>query len=341
MYTDWQSLGEVQYRKWEVYHELEWGIEDLDACIIAGAQYGGPVAVVRDESKLVQAEETLTPTLRIFSSSSQLLAEIPWTYHGLVGMGWTDQECLCCGFVKGDVLVFDLHGNPINSLNVLADMAGLNLHTVLEVRVWGDGIVALCDDMQIYGANGIHTKFPRIYILGTKTNSVVVVDENGAEDQQLQGRLPSAITMMAVAPNGRFLACFTATGILTVMSTSFTTKVLDFDTSTANRPLALLWCGEDCVVLHWRGLGLLLVGPFGDWVRFPYQESLALVPEADCCRVFTPHSCELLQRVPASTEAISKIGSTDPAAMLYDAAEAFEDGDPKADEGLQEMALAG
>ena len=72
---------------------------------------------------------------------------------------------------------------------------------------------------------------------------------------------------MAVAPNGRFLACFTASGILTVMSTSFTTKVLDFDTNTDSRPLSMGWCGEDAVALHWRHL-LLIVGPYGHWLRF-------------------------------------------------------------------------
>ncbi|CAM9837898.1 unnamed protein product, partial [Heterosigma akashiwo] len=90
--------------------------------------------------------------------------------------------------------------------------------------------------------------------------SLVVADELGAEDQRLEGRLPAPIAAMAPAPNGRFLACFTRGGVLTVLSTSFTTKVLDFDTSTPSPPAALLWCGEDCVAAHWRGLGLLLVG---------------------------------------------------------------------------------
>lgn len=36
--------------------------------------------------------------------------------------------------------------------------------------------------------------------------------------------------------------------------------------------------------------------------------------------------------MPLATEAISRIGSTDPAAMLFDAAAAFEEGDPRADE---------
>ena len=85
------------------------------------------------------------------------------------------------------------------------------------------------------------------------------------------------MTRMAVAPNGRFLACFTASGILTVMSTSFTTKVLDFDTNTDSRPLSMGWCGEDAVALHWRHL-LLIVGPYGHWLRFSCERAPPITP---------------------------------------------------------------
>ncbi|CAM9293597.1 unnamed protein product [Phaeothamnion confervicola] len=101
----------------------------------------------------------------------------------------------------------------------------------------------------------------------------------------------------------------------------------------------MAWCGEDCVLLHWPGLGVLAVGSDGEWANFPYpaHAPLLLSPEPDCCRVVSPDACEVLQRVPAATEAINRIGSTDPAAMLYDSMEAFEDGDPKADENMRAM----
>lgn len=62
-------------------------------------------------------------------------------------------------------------------------------------------------------------------MLGTLDNSVIVVDENEVEDQLLQDRIAAPIDMMALAPNGRFLACYQRDGILTVMSSNFTTKV--------------------------------------------------------------------------------------------------------------------
>lgn len=65
---------------------------------------------------------------------------------------------------------------------------------------------------------------------------------------------------------------------------------------------------------------------------YPPEATVLLAPDADCCKIFTDTECELLQRVPLASEAISRIGSTDPAAMLFDAAAAFEEGDPRADE---------
>ena len=56
---------------------------------------------------------------------------------------------------------------------------------------------------------------------------ILAVDVNGPHDQLIHGRLPTPVTSMAIAPNGRFLACFTL-GLLTVAS-PFTTKVLEFD----------------------------------------------------------------------------------------------------------------
>ena len=59
-------------------------------------------------------------------------------------------------------------------------------------------------------------------------NSIIVVDENGPANQQLQDRLNSPIIKMSVAPNGRFLALYRQDQILTVMSMTFTTKVCNY-----------------------------------------------------------------------------------------------------------------
>jgi hypothetical protein len=175
-------------------------------------------------------------------------------------------------------------------------------------------------------------------MIATSDCSVLVIDENEREDQMLQDRIGSPITKMSVAPNGRFLACYRKDGILTVMSATFTIKVLDFDTKSQYRPMDIAWCGEDAVVLLWRNTGIVMVGPYGHWLNFPYQGAVYLVAEPDCCRIVTTTDCEMLQRVPAFTEAITRIGSTDPAALMFDAMEAFEEGDPKSDENIRSIA---
>lgn len=119
-------------------------------------------------------------------------------------------------------------------------------------------------------------------------------------------------------------------------------QVLDFDAKSLSSPLEIAWCGEDAVVMQWRNTGIIMVGPYGDWLNFPYPDSSAvhLVAEPDCCRIVTEHHCEILQRVPSSTVAIRSVGSTDPAALMFDAMEAFEEGDPKSDENIRSIAAA-
>jgi vacuolar protein sorting-associated protein 16 len=172
------------------------------------------------------------------------------------------------------------------------------------------------------------SRHPEVF-LSTSDHSVIVVNSVTLQctDVNCRARIASPIVDMCFAPNGRFLACFTESSMLTVISTSFETKVLDFDTSEGSNspPLEMKWCGEDSVVLHWKNLGILMVGPYGDWLRFPYEgmEHVFLLPEMDCCRVITDTSVEILQRVPPTTALLLRIGSIDPAAMLLDAADAF------------------
>jgi hypothetical protein len=190
------------------------------------------------------------------------------------------------------------------------------------------------------------SRHPEVF-LSTSDNSVVVVNTQTTEmtDVDCRARITAPIVAMSFAPNGRFLACFTQSSILTVISTSFETKVLDFDTSEGSHsaPQDMQWCGEDSVVLHWKKLGVLMVGPYGDWLRFPYEstENLHIVPELDCCRVITDHCVEILQRVPAATAALLRIGSIEPSAMLLDASDAFDNGSPSSDEAARAITKTG
>ena len=92
--------------------------------------------------------------------------------------------------------------------------------------------------------------------------------------------------------------------------------------------------------MQWRNTGIVMVGPYGDWLNFPYETSVHLVAENDCCRIITTEKCEILQRILSSTISIRSVGSTDPAALMFDAMEAFEEGDPKSDENIRSIAAS-
>jgi hypothetical protein len=155
--------------------------------------------------------------------------------------------------------------------------------------------------------------------------------------QVIYGLVDSKISHLAAAPNGKFVACFTAERRLVALSTDLTKRVLDFDSSTHADvlPHSMLWCGEDAVVIHWARVGLLVVGPFGDWVKYQYAGPVLLAGELDCCRIWTSEHAEILQRVPATTVCIHEIASFDPSAMLLDATEALAADDPNADGNIR------
>jgi len=190
------------------------------------------------------------------------------------------------------------------------------------------------------------SRHPEVF-LSTIDNSVVVVNTATTEmkDLDCRARISSPIVEMTFAPNGRFLACFTESSMLTVISSTFETKVLDFDTSEGSTqpPLEIKWCGEDSVVLHWKNLGILMVGPYGDWLRFPYENhgNLYLIPEIDCCRVVSDISVELPQRVPPASARLLRIGSIEPAAMLLDASDAFDSGSILSDDAARAITDTG
>ena len=187
---------------------------------------------------------------------------------------------------------------------------------------------------------------PEVF-LSTADDSIVIVETVSLKmvDVDCRARISSPIVSMSFAPNGRFISCFLKDGTLTVISTAFDTKVLDFDTSgvSSSPPKELKWVGEDSLCLYWKGLGVLLVGPFGDWLRFSYEDAsnLFIVPEIDCCRVFTDNSVDIIQRVHPETADMFRIGSIEPSSLLLDASDAFESGSSSADEAARAITKTG
>ena len=105
---------------------------------------------------------------------------------------------------------------------------------------------------------------------------------------------------------------------------------------TKQAPRQIVWCGGDSVILHWVPVGLLMVGPSAEYLKYGFdKQPLHLVQELDCVRVVSNEACVVLQRVPPPIESVRGLGSTVAAAMLFDAHEAFIAGEARADESIR------
>ena len=99
--SEWSELGGVFYERREIY-SLPWGI-DVDASRVACAPYGGPVAIVRDDRKIIKnaAGQLRSGTVQIFDAAGAPLGKFLWDRPTrLVAFGWTDQEVRRCASLR-------------------------------------------------------------------------------------------------------------------------------------------------------------------------------------------------------------------------------------------------
>lgn len=323
----------------------------------------------------VDAGRTLARSLLIFNACGKKLSEVPWAAYdekdaatgrvnALIGMSWTDELRLLCVFENGACVSFSLTGDVETRFPILPPTSK---DKVVTFEAWGGGFVALTEKMaliQVLDLDSVRPKvsqlpdcglseanpptcmgvleprflksiYPEV-LLGTTDRSLVVVSkETGAVDMKLQASINAPISALAIAPNGLFMAVFSQDGVLTVLNTMLDKKILSFDTQSKASPASMCWCGEDSVLLYWPTGGLIMVGPYGSWLRFPYYEPIVLAQETDCCRVLSASAHDILIRVPTCVENIKGVGSTAPAAMLFQALDAYDAGDAKADEHIR------
>ena len=56
--ADWEKLADVYYRKHEVY-SMCWKNIDLSHYVVAAGKYGGPIALMQDDSKIILVNTTV------------------------------------------------------------------------------------------------------------------------------------------------------------------------------------------------------------------------------------------------------------------------------------------
>ncbi|KAI9340769.1 Vps16, N-terminal region-domain-containing protein [Zopfochytrium polystomum] len=360
VHADWSLLHNRFYRKLEVY-SMQWRELDLSKFTVAAAPFGGPIALVRNDRKLLKAKTFMSRSVQLFSSAGKLIHQFEWEKGHIVGMGWTETEHLVCILESGVARLYDLQGDFVQfSLGEDAKEFG-----ILDCRIWETGLVVLTGNLKLWTVTDFLDPRPRalsdpgltqecpwciippqqtlsghLEVLLAMNGSVVLVDATSAQDQMVQN---GPFTALSISPNGKFLALFTAEGKLWVVSSDFQKNLAEFSTNSPEPPLQMSWCGTDSVILHWENI-ILVVGPFGDWIKYTIEGSAHLVTEIDGVRIITNDACMFLQRVPAPTEDVFKIGSTSAGAILYDAWDHFGKKSPRAEENIRnisgELAIA-
>jgi len=360
--ADWHPLGDVFFRKFELY-SMQWrDTIDLSKYTVCAAAYGGPIALACSELKVPKTGLAPKPVIYIFTSSGCEMSNIRWNSGNLLKMGWSCVEDLVCVQDDGSVLIYDIFGSFKKTFTMgqeAKDVKIIQCH-IFNTFSGGTGVAVLTSSYRIFIVNNIddirlrrlaevqgidappscwsvisttaHTR-----VLLAREADVYLLDSGGLCEKQVvpvTGDVESYIEI-AISFNHKYLALFTSSGILWIGSSDLQNVYCEFDTKCHTRPVQLVWCGPGAVVGYWDGI-MLMVGPKKDWIKFSYDNAaVTLVPELDGMRIIGSISHEFLQKVPTVVEDIFKIGSISPGAMLYEAAQEFQKGSQRTDEYIR------
>ncbi|KAA6418805.1 MAG: vacuolar sorting-associated 16 protein [Trebouxia sp. A1-2] len=354
---EWDACGNRFYSKAELY-QMAWSDVNLDNLRVACARYGGPIATIRDDRKMVLVSGGITqPLVKIYTSAGVQQAVFIWDKGSIEAMGWTSEEDLMIVEQTGEVHLYNMFGTQLPRHFSMG--SEVQREGILDCQLFGDGLVVLTKGLQLWAVSGLaeprpqklaspalkeapscmaifqprHTLSGCLEVLLAVGNTVMTVDVDSAE-QTAAG--VGNIQKLSIAPNGQFVAAYTADGRLKVWVADFTKALSEFATQSDKLPEQLDWCGTDSVVMCWQDI-LLMVGPYGDWIKHNLEFKTVLVSECDGIRLVSAEQHELLSRVPDSLTDIFKLGSTAPGALLLDARQLFERQNARADNALRSI----
>ncbi|GIC89125.1 tethering complex subunit VPS16 [Aspergillus udagawae] len=355
--ANWERLGDSFYRKVTVYDAIFDEDVDLDNYIVAGAPYGGAIALHRDESKpyMFRDAHTARSSIDIYSCSGKHINRINWEHGTIRGLGWSEKEELLVITEDGTVRrYFGLHGDFTSfSLGNGAEEYG-----VRACKFWNNGFVALLSNNQLIAVSIYDEPRPKLLapcpegevsswslipppytlsrsveVLLAVDKTIFLIDSTEAEDKVLQN---GPFKHASVSPTGRFVALYTAEGQVWVVSSDFQSKHTEYDPKSRVTPRTVDWCGDDAVVIAWED-EIHLIGPNGAAAKYYYDGTVHVIPECDGVLLITNDNCEFLHKVTDVTEAIFRLGSTSPASVLLDSVDLLEKKSPKADENIQRI----
>ncbi|KAJ2660898.1 Vacuolar protein sorting-associated protein 16 [Coemansia sp. RSA 1199] len=350
--AEWHALQDTFYRKHRLY-QMQWAGLDLSKFRIAASSFAGPIALQRDDRLLLEAGSApmLDSSIHVYSASGQTIGTIEYEGLHMAGFSWNAREELVCVQEDGNVRVFSLSGrDPVSfSLGPEARERG-----VAECCFWDQGLVAMTQDLRFIYVNDIGEPKPRmladaqltepphcwtvvpphltlsrhVEVLVATGATVLCVDAAGVQDQLLD---QGPYARISVSPNGRLAALCSLQGRIQVVSIDFQRSFSECTAPVSAALADIAWCGSDAAVLSF-GDEALLVGPFGDTLSFEFDAPVHLVQELDGVRMFTDDVHELLSKVGEDSKSVFQIGSTAPAALLYDAVDTMRAHSSRADE---------
>ena len=353
----WEKIDDQFYRKIQLYEQVFDPDLELENYFVAGAPYGGALALWRDESKIARFRvgASSKSTIDIYSSSGKLISNISWDKGSIRGLGWSDDERLLVVTEDGTVrCYYGLHGD----FHPFSLGHGSEEFGVKSCRFWSHGFVALLTNNALVAVSSFDEPRPKLlspmpegdihawsiippaYTLSRSVEvmlsidqTIFVVDATEAEDRGLSD---GPFKHVSVSPNGRFAALYTDDGKVWVVASDFSNKYSEYDTRAKTPPTQLYWCGNDSVILAWED-EVHMIGPGGAAAKYYYDNPVHVVPDIDGARLITNDSCEFLHKVPDTSEEVFRIGSDTPAGVLLDSIDLLEQKSPKADENIQRI----
>ncbi|KAJ2742026.1 Vacuolar protein [Coemansia sp. BCRC 34301] len=359
--AEWHELHNVFYRKHRIY-QMQWAELDLSRFRVSASSFGGPIALLRDDRLLAEAGSStlLDTSIHVFSASGQAIGKIECDdgVHRMAGFSWNNREQLVCVQEDGTVRVFSLSGHEPTSFSLGPDAC----KGVLDCRFWDQGLVALTSDFRFVYVNDIGEPKPKLLahapqiaelphtwaivpphltlsrhveVLVSAGATILSIDAVGVQDQLLDH---GPYTHISVSPNGRLAALCSEHPQLRiqVVSMDFQRSFSEFTSAEADDTLFdVAWCGSDAVVASLLRGDVLLVGPFGDSLRFASDLPMHLVQELDGVRMFNARGHEFLGKVSEDAKSVFQIGSTSAAALLYDALDGLRAHSARADETVR------
>ncbi|KAI1082357.1 vacuolar protein sorting-associated protein 16 [Whalleya microplaca] len=351
----WERVGDRFYRKTQLYTAIFDQDLDLDNYIVAGAPYGGAVALHHDETKIVSFRPTKTskPSIDIYSCAGKLLKSIAWDKGSIKGLGWSEDEKLLVVSYDGTVrCYYNLQGDFTQfSLGREAEDFG-----VQSCRFYDHGMVALLSNNALISVSSYDEPRPKALVLPPEGEvhawtiispsftlsrsvevllsigkTIYVVDAIDCEDRFLD---IGPFTHVNVSPNGKFAALYTADGKAHVITADFQSRLSEHDSRSQLTPRYLQWCGNDAVVIAWED-EVNVVGPNNAVASYVYEGRVHVLPDHDGVRLITNDVCDFLQKVPDVTDEVFRYGTESPASVLLDAVEQLENQSPKADDNIQ------